>query len=449
MAKIEHITEGPIFSTILRLAWPLLASMFLEFMMSIANYFWVGFLGTPEQDAVTTSIIVTWTVYATISIIVIGITALVSRAIGAKDKEKAAYISKQGILMAIGVGAFFTVVGIIMAPHIMKFLKADPQVAALGASYLRVYFIGIGFFYINDALGAIFRASGNTRSPMFSYVTATLLNIVLDPFLIFGWGPFPRLGVAGAATATVISVFIGFIIFLWLILKGKLDFSLAGWYRNHPDFQMMLKMLKIGIPISIQNITFVCIYWFIIQMVHQFGSSAGAAMGIGNRLEALSYLVAFGFSVDTSTLVGQNLGAKQPERAAKCAWGSVGIIIIETFIVSITFVCFPDFITSIFTSDPKVHKIASDYVFILGLSQIFMGIEIVLEGAFSGAGDTLPPMTVSIPWSIARLPMAYYFCFVLDMGINGIWWTLTITSFFKAVILFFWFRRGNWKNKAL
>jgi putative MATE family efflux protein len=423
--------------------------MLLEFMMSIANYFWVGYLGTPEQDAVTTSMIVTWTIFATISIIIIGITALVSRAIGANQPEQAAYVSKQGLLLAIGSGLFFSILGIIFSSHLMSFMKASPQVAAFGASYLRIYFIGAAFFYVIDALGAIFRASGDTRSPMIPFVSATVLNIVLDPFLIFGWGPFPKLGVAGASTATVISLITALFIFLYLIKKGKLEFSLAGWYKTKPDFDAILKIIKIGMPISIQNITFVFIYWFIIQIVHHYGDAAGAAMGIGNRMEAMSYLVAFGISTATSTMVGQNLGAKRPERAEKCAMGALGLIVIETFIVSIVFITIPGVITSIFTSDPAVHKIAGDYVMILGLSQVFMGIEIVLEGAFSGAGNTIPPMVVSIPWSIARLPLAYFFCFVLDIGINGIWWTLTITSFFKAVILFFWFRKGNWKNKML
>lgn len=449
MTPVEHITDGPIYPTIARLAWPILASMFLEFAMSIINYFWVGFLGTPEQDAVTTSMIVTWTVFATISIIVIGITAMVSRSIGAGNRQQASFVARQGILMAIGAGVIFTTAGLWLAPSIMEFMKAGEEVAELGSTYLRVYFLGIGLFYINDALGAIFRATGDTKSPMIAFVSATLLNLVLDPFLIFGIGPFPKMGIAGAAAATVISFITGFLIFLWLIWKGRLDLALTGWHRQKPDLGTMYRMFKIGIPISLQNITFVFVYWFIIQIVHKFGDAAGAAMGIGNRLEALSYLIAFGFSVATSTMVGQNLGAGQPERAEKCAWGSIRLIVLETFIVSVFFITTPGKIAGLFTSDPTVQTIASDYLFILGLSQVFMGIEIVLEGAFSGAGNTIPPMSVSIPWSIARLPLAYLLCFTLDIGINGVWWTLTITSFFKAVILFFWFRKGNWKRKRL
>ena len=423
--------------------------MLLEFALSITDYFWVGYLGTPEQDAIMTSMIVTWTLYATITIIVTGLTALVSRAIGADDKDRAAFVSRQGILMAVGVGAIFAIVGSILTPYILKFMKASPQVIELGIPYLTIFFAGIWLFFINDALGSIFRASGDTKSPTIAFATGTVLNIIFDPILIFGWGPFPALGVTGAALATIISVACAFIIFLILVFRDKLEFKIGNWYATLPDFKTMFKICRIGMPISFQNLTFTLVYWFLIQIVHHYGDAAGAAMGIGNRMEALSFLTAFGFSAATATMVGQNLGALKPDRAAKCAWSSVKIIVIETFVVSVLFIAIPQIIAGIFSSDPEVQKIAIDYLIILGLSQVFMGIEIVLEGAFSGAGDTIPPMAVSIPWSIARLPLAYYFCFILDIGINGVWWSLTITSFFKAIILFFWFSRGNWKKKML
>lgn len=449
MAKVEHITDGPIYSTILKLAWPVVAAMFLEFALSITDYFWVGFLGTAEQDALTSSMITTWTMFATINIIVTGLTALVSRAIGAEDKPKAVYVSRQGILMAIGIGLVFSILGVLATPFILKFMKASPHVVDLGVTYLRIFFAGVILFFINDALGSIFRASGNTKSPTFAFAVGTVINIGLDPLLIFGWGPIPAFGIAGAAIATIISVFFTFLILLALIFKGQLEFSIGRWYRTHVDFSMMFKIFRIGLPVSLQNITFIIIYWFIIQIVHNYGDAAGAAMGLGNRMESISYLIAFGFSMAASTMVGQNLGAGKPDRAAKCVWGTIKIIILETAIVSILFISIPETIASLFSSDPVVIKMAADYLVILGLSQVFMGIEIVLQGSFAGAGDTTPPMIVSIPGSIARLPLAYYFCFVLDIGINGVWWSLTITSLIKAVVLFFWFRQNKWKDKII
>lgn len=279
--------------------------------------------------------------------------------------------------------------------------------------------------------------------------SGTVLNIILDPILIFGFGPIPKMGVSGAALATVISVMLSLTIFLVLIFKKRLGFPLTGIFRIDPDFGTIGKIFKIGLPISVQNITFAGVYWFLIQIVHHYGDAAGAAMGVGNRMEALSFLTAFGFAAAASTLVGQNLGAKKPERAAKCAYATLYIIMVETFIISIFFISIPGAITRIFSSDPAVITIATDYLIILGLSQLFMGIEIVLEGAFSGAGDTVPPMTVSISGSILRLPIAYLLCFVFDVGINGVWWSLTITSILKAMVIAYWFSRGHWKTKEI
>jgi putative MATE family efflux protein len=449
MAKVENITSGPVYSTIFRLAWPVVGAMLLEFALSITDYFWVGFLGTPEQDAVTSALIVIWTMYALVTIIITGLTALIARSIGEADEKKASFIARQGILMAIGIGITLSIAGYIATPSIMKFMKASDEVIDLGVPYLRIFFLGMVFFFKNDALGSIFRASGDTKSPTIAFALATVINIFLDPVLIFGLGPFPEMGVAGAALATLISVIICFLILVTLLVRGKLTFPIGSWYKIRPSLKMMGKIFRIGFPFSLLNVTFVLVYWFIIQIVHHYGDAAGAAMGIGNRMEAISYLTALGFSTAASTMVGQNLGAGKPGRADRCAWGTAKIIVVETIIVSVLFITIPKTIAGIFTSDPEVLKIAVDYLIILGLSQVFMGIEIILGGAFSGAGDTIPPMLVSIPGSIARLPLAYYLCFSLDLGINGVWWSLTITSFLKAIILFLWFKRGNWKKKQL
>jgi len=449
MAKAENILSGPILPAIAKLAGPVVAVMLLEFALSITDYFWVGFLGTLEQDALTSSMVVTWTIFAVSAIIVTGLTAIIARSIGANDLKRAEYYGGQGIQLSIGLGFLLSMAGVLSAKSLMEFMKAIPVVVDFGSVYLKVFFSGMAFLFINQAIGAIFRASGDTKMPMVALAIGTVANIALDPLLIFGWGPIPSMGIGGAALATVISVLITFFVFIILLFKDRLDFSLGGWLKNRPDFSAMLKMIKIGLPVSVQNIVFIVVYWFIIQIVHHYGSSAGAGMGVGNRMESLSYLTTFGLSTAAATMVGQNLGAGQPERAAKAAWGTILISIIVTFLASLIFFTVPEFVAGIFTRDEAVILIARDYLMILGLSQIFMGIEIVLEGAFSGAGDTVPPMVVSIPGSIARLPLAYYLCFTLDLGINGIWWTLTITSFVKAIALALWFKKGGWKRKQL
>ncbi len=449
MAKVQTITEGPIYPTILRLAWPVVASMMLGTLLSLTDYFWVKYLGTSEQDAITTSMVVSWTLFSTLAIVTTGLTAMVSRAVGAKDLNRAKFVSYQGIQMAIGIGIMLGLLGYFLTPPILRFLKTSEQVFALALPYLRIIFLSMVFHMIADSLGAIFRADGDTKSPTIAMVVSTLLNIGLDPIFIFGWGPIPAMGVTGAALASLISIATAPVILIILLIKGKLEFSLGGWHRVRPDLALMGKLARIGVPIYLQNITFTMVYWFLIQIVHDFGIAAGAAMGVGNRLESISYFVAFGFSTAAATLVGQNLGAGNTERASRCAWGTILLICIETFIVTILFVTFPRQIASVFTHDSETLAIAADYLLILGLSQMFMGVEIVLEGAFTGAGDTVPPMAVAVPGSLLRLPIAWYLVYEMDLGINGVWWSLTITSFLKAGLMLLWFKRGNWKKKAL
>lgn len=449
MNSTDRITSGPIARTIIALAVPVVLGMFMEIALSVINFFWVGRLGPAAQDAVTTSLVVTWGVFASLTLITIGITALVSRHVGARESDRAAFYVQQGIYMAIGIGVLFSVTGFILAPQILRFMGAAEETRQLAIPYLRIFFVSTIFFSISDTTGAIFRASGDTKTPTIVAVAAMAINMVLDPLLIFGIGPFPKLGVPGASVATLIAISTCMVIALTLLFKGKVGYDVGSLRQVRPDFRAMLKIARIGFPVAVQQLTFNAVYWFLIRIVHHYGEPAGAAMGIGNRMESISYLTCYGFSLAASTMVGQNLGAKNPQRAAKCAWGAAGIAIAFTFVIGAIFIAFPQLITGIFTKNPEVHKIASDYLFILGLSQFTMATEIVLEGSFSGAGDTIPPMLVLLPGAVARIPLAYFLCFDLNWGINGVWWTLTITTTIKATVLALWFRRGHWKTRKL
>ncbi len=449
MKNREHITSGSIVKTVLSLAMPVVAGMFMEFALHITDFYWVGKLGASAQDAVTSSMVVIWTMFAIISIISIGITALVSRFVGAKDMEKASFYTRQGFVMALIIGLLLSIIGYFVTPQMLRFMATGESTLLNAIPYLRISFGFAFLFFILETVYAIFRAVGDTKTPMMIGITTVLLNITLDPMLIFGWLGIPQMGVAGAAVATGLS---GCIATVWatiLLMRGKAGFIPGNLLTVRPQLSELFRIARIGLPISSQQMVFVVVYWFLIKYVHQFGESAGAAMGIGNRMESISYLTCYGFSVAASTMVGQNLGAGKADRAASCAWGSMGVAIALTSVISMLFLTIPNIIAGVFTNDPEVLSIASDYLIILGLSQVTMAIEIVLEGAFGGAGDTIPPMVVSVPGSLARIPLAYYLCFTLDWGLNGIWWTLTITTIVKACALIIWFARGKWKMKKV
>jgi putative MATE family efflux protein len=448
-ANQKLITSGPIVKAVLSLAVPVVFGMIMEVLLTVTDFYWVGKLGTAAQDAVTSSMIMIWTVFAAISMVSIGITALVSRYIGAGDQEKAAYYIRQALWLASFIGVAVSLIGLFWAETLLRFMEAGEATTALALPYLRIFFATSLLIFWVDTIYAVFRSSGDTRTPMKVGITVVVINLVLDPIMIFGWGPIPAMGVPGAALATVIAFVTGNVIIVSKLLGGKLGYPVGRLFSERPDLRSMLKISRIGLPIASQQVVFVMVYWFLIGFVHKFGVSAGAAMGIGNRMESFSYLTCYGISLAASTLVGQNLGAEQPGRAARCAWGATGIGVGLTLIFSAMFLGLPQVIAGVFTSDPEVLNIATDYLIILGLSQAAMAVEIILEGAFSGAGDTMPPMLVMVPGSLARIPLAWYLAFELGWGINGIWWTLTITTAFKAIILAYWFGLGHWKRKKL
>jgi len=445
----EKVVSGPIARTILSLALPVVAGMGMEILLSVIDFYWVGKLGASAQDAVTSSMVIIWTMFSAVSLISIGITALVSRHVGANNTERAVHYIRQALSLAVIVAVVVSLGGYLLTPGFMDFMKVGPASQMHAVLYLRIFFASCLMLFLNETAYAVFRASGDTRTPTKVGIIVVLLNLVLDPLLIFGYGPIPAMGVPGASIATAISISVGTILIFRSMLRGRLGYRIDKLLQWKPDYPSMLHIARIGLPIASQQLAFVVVYWFLIGFVHEFGEIAGAAMGIGNRMESFSYLTCYGFSLAASTMVGQNLGAGKPDRAARCAWGATGLGVALTLVFGFLFVAFPTAIASVFTEDPAVLEIAVGYLIILGLSQFAMAVEIILEGAFSGAGDTIPPMVVMIPGSIARIPLAWYLAFELDWGIEGIWWTLTITTAFKALVLAYWFRMNRWKTKKV
>lgn len=445
----ENITSGPIVKTILSLAVPVVLGMFMEIALSVTDFYWVGKLGATSQDAITTSMVIMWAAYSLIILITVGVTALVARNVGAWDFVQARFYISQGFQLAFLLGLVFSLVGFFLSPYLLRFMDPGEATLSQALPYLRIFLLSAVLYTVTDTAYAVFRASGDTRTPTKIGILMVFINMVLDPVLIFGLGPVPKLGVPGAAIASSISVFIAMLIVLTKLYRGKLGYSIEPILRFQPYLPGMLKIMKIGLPIAIQQFVFQIVYWFLIKIVHVYGETAGAAMGIGNRMESLSYLTCHGFAIAASTMVGQNLGAGNPDRASRGAWGATGLAIGFTCIIAFFFMTIPEIIAGIFTSDDEVRAIAADYLFILGLSQFTMAVEIVIEGAFSGAGNTVPPMTVLLPGAVLRIPLAYYLCFNLDWGVNGVWWTLTITTTIKALVLAFWFHLGHWKHKQV
>ena len=446
----QQITQGSLRRSFFVLAGPAIATMSAEFILHFTDMIWVGRLGGPVPVAVvTSSMFALWIVWSLVSVLTVGTVAVVSRHFGAREYDKSSYVSTQSVIYGLFVGLIIAILGVALTPLAFRAMDSSPQVSAGGIVYLRILLGASVLFIFINVMGSIFRATGDTKTPMIITLIEISINIVLDPIFIFGWGPIPRMGTTGAAIASIIAITFACAAYVIFLMKDRLSIGLNPLKSKKIDFKLAWRIIKIGLPLSIAGILFSLVYFIINRVATQFGDNTVAAMGIGNRCESISYLLCFGASMATSTMVGQNLGANNPARAEKSGWIALFYTGIFTLFITGLFLTIPEQITRIFISDATVEPIVKNYLLIIGLSQVFMASEIVLEGAFSGAGDTLPPTIIGIFWSLLRIPLAYLLCFQFDMGSNGIWIAISSTGIIKGIIMAIWWKRGKWKLKQV
>jgi putative MATE family efflux protein len=454
-ARTVPTAENPILrnpnlrAVTLSLAWPVFISRLLHTVFHLANIAWVGRIGADQIAAVTTSIFVLWTVQSLAGMVSIGATSIMARHFGAGDRLEAARTAGQALFAGVILGVLVSLAGVLGAGELFRRITDDPNVIREGTLYLRTttgFSLSIFLLFLGEAM---FRASGNTRTPMTVLLVSLGLNLALDPFLILGWGPFPRMGVAGAAIATVSTQALGVLIYAVLLLRKRMPFTVREMFSGFkPRPAQIRKLLSIGAPITAIGILFSIVYIGLSRLAAGYGTGILAALGIVNRIEGLSFLTAEGFGVAATTMAGQNLGAGLVERADRLIrtarrW-SVGL----TGLYGLIYFLFPAFILGLFTRDPEVIRRGSLFLMIVATAQPFMGIEIALEGGLAGAGDTRPAMFIAVPLSLIRIPVAIWLAGPLGLGAVSIWWTITVTAIVRGVLLEIWFRRGAWKSRV-
>ena len=442
-------TQGPILRNVFALAWPSVLSMILMTAFSITDAFWLGRLGTVPLAAAISAIFVVWMIYSILQIITTGTTALVARAVGEGRPDLAAQAATQSLWWGISLALILTAVGHFIAPVVFNIMGTDPDVTREGVAYLRIVFYGTIFLLLKEVFGATFQAAGDTRRPLIVNSIAVTANVIIDPLFIFGWGGFPRLETAGAALATILSYALASGLYAAYVYRGKLRIPMRLACPRVPDVGLLKRLVRIGFPLSFGDIIFCTVYLFLNEIVAGYGAFAIAALGIGNRMESLNYMVAHGFGIAAATLTGQNLGAGKPHRAARSAWYTAAIVTGWTGIVGLLFIVFRESLGAVFLSDPAARLALGDYLILLGATQAFMGAEIVLYFAFSGAGYTFWPSVISIPGAIMRIPIAWWMGEALGYGLAGVWWAITITMALKGTALILMFRANRWQKQVV
>lgn len=446
----DYILHGSITTTVLRLAGPAIASQILMTILNIVDRLWIGKLGAEAMAALGSCMFIIWIIYSLTSVLQVGTVALVARFVGMRDLKMATHTAQQATTFGVLAAAIISIIGTFILPFLFDLMKLHPAVKLVAWEYMRVFLASSILVFLLPILDGILRGSGDTKTPMKIMMLIAGLNIILDPLFIFGWGIFPAMGVMGAALATVIAQLIGVIIFFWLITSEHLRFNVPFEKTITYNFRTLRRIVKIGIPPSISGLIFLTAYFFITNIINQLdNTNALAALTIGITIESLSYLIGVGFAASASTVVGQNLGANQPDRAEKGVWRAVQLVAIPTGLTTLLFFIFPQHISMLFVDDPHVVELAGRYIFISAISQLFMGIGIVADGAFAGAGDTLPPMIISGSCAFSRIPLIYLFTLGLGFGTDSVWVVISATASLRGILSVVWFWRGKWKEKEI
>jgi putative MATE family efflux protein len=468
LSEPEFLTSGRALDReILTLALPAAGHSLTTMGYLWIHTYWVGRLADPDAALAALSIagFTIWIHNSLAALVAVGLTALVARYRGAGRPEAASYVASQGLRSAVALAIVLGILGGAAAPLIFRAAGAPPDVAAQGTLYVRIYWLGgAGMMGIQAATSAA-RGYGDTLVPFLVSLVCLALNAAIAPFLINGAGPVPALGVSGAALATVISGTAGAVSLTALLRRQgrlsrirppddllRLDARTAISSRRPfgVDPAILLRLVRIGVPVATSGVFFSAIYLFLSEIVLEAGGKAAqAGLGIGHRGEGPAVVVSVGFAAASAALVGWNLGGGRPELASRAVWRSVLIAGSLAGIWSLSLGLFPGTIAGIFVGPGPALDHAASYFRIVSLCLVSQTVEIVLDGAFGGAGMTLPPLLVSGTLSLARIPLAYGAVRGLGLGVESIWWIISITAFLRGILLALWFARGTWKRRSV
>jgi putative MATE family efflux protein len=415
----------------------------------VADMIWVGRLGPSAIAGVGIANIVIMLVMSMDFGLIVGVRAMVARFVGAGDLPSANHIAAQALLLSATWGALMMTIGISLAEPIMDMFGLEPEVVAAGRAYLRVMFTGWVVMDIMVMALYIIQSSGDAIRPMMIEAFIRIIHVTLCPFLVLGLWIFPRMGVSGAALSSIISQVLGAVLSLWLLFGGATRLHLKR-KDFHLDLRIISRILKIGIPALIMNIQRSFGTFILTWLIAPFGTLAVAAHSLASRVEMFIFLPGMGFGMGAGVLVGQNLGAGQPERAEKSAWLASGILEAFMIVCSGAILLWAEYIMGIFSDEPELVKLGSTFIRISTVAFSIMAFTSVLQSAIAGAGDTVPNMIISIAiiW-VVQLPLAFFLSRATDLGVLGIRWAYAASTVVGTFAYIAYFRLGRWKLKKV
>ena len=434
------LTSGDIIKQLITLALPIIGTSFVQTAYNLIDMFWIGFLGSNAVAAVGIAGFYVWFSNGLVLLSRTGTEIRVAQTTGATLDEKAKRYARAGLASVLGIAIIYTVIIQLFRYNLIDFFGTeDPIVDGMSREYLQVVSIGFIFAFFNQVMTGIFNGRGDSRLPFILNTIGLGINILLDPLLIFGLGPIGGMGVIGAALATVIAQGCITIIFIYQV---KIKHRLFHQFRifNTLKGSHVMEIFKLGLPAAAQSVLFTITAMVIARIVAVYGPLPIAAQKVGSQIESITWMTATGFSVAISAFVGQNYGAQAYDRVRRGFSSGLKIAVGFGLFNSLLLFFGARLLFMIFIREADVIPYGVDYLKILALSQLFMYLEITMTGVFNGMGHTQPPAVISITLNVLRIPMALYLSMYTTLGINGIWWAITISSIIKGIINYIWLR---------
>lgn len=441
------LSDKKLYFRLLKLSLPIMAGYFFEMLYNLADAFFLGRLGKEAlaAPAVAFPIIYFLVVFA-IGFSSAG-TTLISQAVGKKDDSKVDFYLGQTTTIMLVVSLIFSITGLLLANPMLKLFAVPEDTFLVARQYMTIILIGLPFMFMRLVLQAALHGIGDSVTPLYILAGAVVLNIILDPLLIFGVAFIPPLGVRGAAIATVISRFVASVIAVIILIRGKRGVQLRLFYMK-PNIKSLSLFLRIGIPASVGQAVSALGFTVLQGLVNTFGSAIIAAFGVANRIFGIFHMPAMGISNAMAVLVGQSIGARQHETAWMVLKQSMITIFIFVFI-GMTFTFFKGAsLVRFFIDDPEVLSYGASIFRIVSMSVVVYTLFMVMIGAFQGAGDTKPIMFLSSArlW-LLRLPLAFLLARTAGLGPTGIWISMVISNVFVTLGGFILISRGKWLHK--
>ena len=439
-----NLTKGPILKTLTKLAIPIMASSFLGTLYNITDMAWIGLLGSKAVAGVGVGGMFTWLSQGLAAMARMGGQVQVAQCIGRGERDRAHGFAQAAVQIATLMGMAYAVISLLFTRQMVAFFQlTDPEAQTAALSYTKIACGLIVFSFLTLTMTGLYTAQGDSKTPFLANLIGLVTNMILDPVLILGPGPFPKLGVVGAAIATVTAQAIVMMMMILGVIIQKKENVLKGIRLTAKIPKEYLGGLcRIGIPTAIQGMAYCAISMVLTRMVSAYGAEAVATQRVGGQIESISWNTADGFAAALNAFIAQNYGAGKMGRVRKGYRASLWTVGIWGLLISFVFICFPKAIADIFFHEPKAVATAVGYLVIIGFSEAFMCVELMTVGALSGLGRTRLCSIISIAFTSARIPLAIILGGLI--GLSGIWWALSITSIIKGIIFtctFLWITR--------